>query len=189
MSNREQRMVFVMLILLVIAGGFKFIVQPQIDRNTTLSNNLIQLQLTTQLTQAEIDSYAIMETNYQAAQDALDALDPTLDDYRQDEEIDRMLYALAQSAQLEIQELKLASYSPTPELQSQSDATATLTSPQLTAKEFELTVQGDSANFISLISNLQAMKDVLISDLYQRIENEETVVTITGLVYMDVEKS
>lgn len=187
MTKRERVLIFIMLILLILVGGYRFVVEPQIDRNTQLSNQLMQAQLNYNQTRTDMQSITTLQQTYEETQATLEELKANIDPYRQDEAIDRMLVAEAEAVGLQITALSISSF----EDQSATDSQeAQLASPQITAKAFTLVTTGGIDSTIALVDSLQGRKDLLITHFSQvTTAADVTTITIEGLVYMDVESA
>lgn len=192
MSNREKNLLYLLLVICTLAGGFKLFIEPQM---TVAADQDIRYEALTQekeVLDAAYEEAKKITGNYEDDLVALDALKAGIRDYQQDETLDDEMTALIKECDLDVEVLQIkqetSEYLP-------EDLEA------VTAKVVKMSVYGDLEEFIKLEEALYQNTDVVISDIV--IATEETTVNqykirygtvvdgvmhITVVVYMKAEE-
>lgn len=183
MTKKDKTLIFVMLIVFVVGGGYRFLIQPE---------QLKKEQLTTQLTEAkkeydeikfEVDSLPMFYSKFVETEEELITYYPTLDDYREEEDIDRYFTQVVEQATIDMLTFGVTTNE------------VTYLDDQLITKGFTLTLTGSVENTIALVHTLQNTKDVQIDSI--RISDgtgqtdgvtNEASISVNGLVYMKVKQ-
>lgn len=184
MTKREKNLIFFMLVVMVMAGGFKLLIEPQMTYNTELNTRLLEAQMNQQLLQMETISLPETQEEHQAMSLYLEELRGYIGPYQYDEEIDRRFLSYATPLSLTVEKFSLSTPATLPE---EADSSDQLIAPaELTSKIFSITLNGTGDNLLLFINALQSMDDLVITDITQRIEAGSQVSTIQGRIYMDV---
>lgn len=181
MTKKDRTMIFVMLIILIVGGGYKFLILPALDEKDALIVQLAEAQAEYDTVKLEVDSLPMYYNKFIEVEEELVAMYPTLDDYREEEDVDRYFTQVVELASIELNTMTIASND------------VTFLDDQLITKGFVLTLTGSVENTIALIHTLQNTKDVRIDVISlsggtEEGESEETSITISGEVYMKIKK-
>ncbi len=181
MSKKDKTLIFVMLIILIVGGGYRFLIQPQMDEKEVLTAQLAEAKKEYDEVKFEVDSLPGYYAKFLETEEELVALYPTLDDYREEEDIDRYFTQVVENASIDMMSFTVASNS------------VAYLNDQLITKGFALELIGSVENTIALIHTLQNTKDVRIDTVGLSGgtgdgATEGAAVNITGVVYMKVKQ-
>lgn len=189
MSNREQNMVFFLLIVLVAVVGFKFLVEPQMLAATANDSLYAQLQQEKEIVDLSSSQNSEYTENYEENLATLEELQENIGAYLEDEALDNRMTSLIKSKGLGVEVLSID--------QTASNYTAEGLEA-VTVKSVTMQVYGTTKEMLSFIQAFQESTDCIIVGMdMDTTEGTATsysttsgttvqgTLTITVAVYMD----
>ncbi len=189
-TPREKNFLFVMVIAIVIGGGFKVFIEPEINKNAELSIRYEEALMNQGLLQLEIDALPTIIAEHGVLTQDLIYLQESIGPYLYDEEVDRLLLGYALPLDLTILELELRTEqttvtpaSPLPTVEGEEEVGVEIPS-MITSKLFSISVLGTTENTILFIKELLALDDIVLTEVEQTLENQGEVSVVEGRIYM-----
>lgn len=183
MSSRDKLLIFVVLIIGIIGGGYQYLIAPAMEENEKLITLLEKTQVEYDKIKLEVDMLPIVLQNYNDAVERLEEARPAIDPYREEEDIDRLFTTNVENHNLIMDAIMITT------VQEKEEDNV-----KITRKDFELTLRGTLEDAITYIAYLHTIKDVVIETTgisngnLNESDDENGVnapITITGSVYIN----
>lgn len=177
MSERDKTLVLVMTIILILGGGYKFLIMPAQEEYKSLEEKLAKVQIEYNVIKTEVDTLPLAVEFYNEKLKELEEIKPSLDPYREEEDVERVFTQVVSQVSLDMNTVAIKSNL----VEEETD--------QIITKDVTLAVEGSTENYIALIYNLQNMKDFVIESANISNENDELAsININGVVNMHLKE-
>lgn len=163
-SEREKNLLYLLLVVCIIVGGFKLMLEPminKIDTNTTTYSGLEDEKTTISLQESQLE---VLMSTYGDNETTLAEYEETIGAYMEDEDLERMVSELLDTHDLNLEVLSLTQSS----VQISDEVT------DITAKEVKISTYGDTDDFVAFVEDLYEREDILILSI--SADTKETTV-------------
>ncbi len=151
-SDREKNLLYLLLVVCIIVGGFKLMLEPminKIDSNTTTYSGLEDEKTSITLQESQLE---VLMSTYGDNETTLEEYEEMIGAYMQDEELERMVSELLSAHNLGLEVLSM----------SQSSVQISEEVTDITAKEVKVSTYGSTSDFIAFVEELYEREDILI---------------------------
>lgn len=177
-SNREKNLLYFLLVICVVLGGYKFLIEPQMVTANTYTAKYAELEMEKELLDLTTSASASSSETYEGNLAILEELQENIGAFIEDEALDTMMTNLIVSYGLEESEVSIT-----------QGATGYIPEglEAITAKTVTMNVSGTETQFIGFQEEIQKRTDCIISNLSIRSE-EESNMDIVVVVYMQAKE-
>lgn len=195
MTKREQNLIFLMAVIIIVLGGFKLLIEPAQEKTDALENQYNNLSMEQSTTQIKIAKLPDLEESYELLYEELEQSRELIDPYQEDEQVNRRFLTLASD-----NEAVLNAYALTHVELSTYEGKNVYPSENLMAKAFSLGYAASFEEFLGILEDFQKSTDAVITTLSyngatelslleQELDISTTTFTINGQVYMDLKET
>lgn len=182
MSKREKNLIFIMLVMAICFGGFKYFLEPAISTSTALNMESTTLVVDMASAKEQLENALATEASYADSVQMMEDLASQMNPYRQDEELETMFLDVAKDNDLSLKTFEMERMESADPEYAEADGDLVLTA--VTGKNFTISADGDYVRFTALLENLLQMEDVIVRKASYVQGEEDVTLVVEGTVFM-----
>lgn len=156
MTTREKVLVYMLMVVCIVGGGYRFLIDPMIDKVNTNTQARYELYEERQIIDKQISQLAELEELYIQNTQSLEELQEVLGPYLTDEELEVYLRTMGDDFDIGIQSLTITN---------DENEYVDITTTEIVSKSMSMTVYGGIQDFLEFIKHMNEQEKMILLSL------------------------